>query len=127
MTPPSASTKRGSAWSNPRRASSSRIPALLEAEALKARRERLLPVHYFHVVFTLPSELRELFRAERALCGLLMRTAAETLLELGRDERHLGAQLGLTAVLHTWSRDLSWHPHVHCVVTGGGLRDDGTW
>jgi hypothetical protein len=95
---------------------------------LEARRERLLPVHHFHVVFTLPSELRALFRSDRrTLCALLMRTAAHTLLELGRDERHLGAQLGLTAVLHTWSRDLSWHPHVHCVVTGGGLRDDGTW
>jgi len=101
--------------------------SLAQHRWLEARRERLLPVHYFHVVFTLPSELRELFRAERELCGLLMRTAAHTLLELGRDERHLGAQLGLTAVLHTWSRDLSWHPHVHCVVTGGGLREDGTW
>jgi len=102
--------------------------ALAQHRWLEARRERLLPVHSFHVVFTLPSELRELFRAERrVLCGLLMRTAAATLLELGRDERHLGAQLGLTAVLHTWSRDLSWHPHVHCVVTGGGLREDGTW
>lgn len=102
--------------------------ALAQHRWLEARRERLLPVHYFHVVFTLPSELRDLFRAERrVLCGLLMRTAAATLLELGRDERHLGAQLGLTAVLHTWSRDLSWHPHVHCVVTGGGLREDGSW
>ncbi len=102
--------------------------SLAQHRWLEARRERLLPVHHFHVVFTLPSELRDLFRAERrALCGLLMRTAAATLLELGRDERHLGAQLGLTAVLHTWSRDLSWHPHVHCVVTGGGLREDGSW
>jgi hypothetical protein len=102
--------------------------ALAQHRWLEARRERLLPVHYFHVVFTLPSELRELFRAERRLLlGLLMQTAARTLLELGADERHLGAQLGLTAVLHTWSRDLSWHPHVHCVVTGGGMREDGTF
>jgi len=102
--------------------------ALAQYRWLEGRRQRLLPVDYFHVVFTLPAELRELFRAERrVLCGLLMRTAAATLLELGRDERHLGAQLGLSAVLHTWSRDLSWHPHVHCVVTGGGLREDGTW
>ena len=102
--------------------------ALAQHRWLEGRRRRLLPVHYFHVVFTLPSELRDLFRSERRLlCGLLMRTAATTLLELGRDERHLGAQLGLSAVLHTWSRDLSWHPHVHCVVTGGGLREDGTW
>ena len=102
--------------------------SLAQHRWLEARRERLLPVHYFHVVFTLPSELRDLFRAERrVLCCLLMRTAADTLLELGRDERHLGAQLGLSAVLHTFRRDLSWHPHVHCVVTGGGLREDGTW
>ncbi|MEZ4339077.1 MAG: transposase [Sandaracinaceae bacterium] len=95
---------------------------------LEARRERLLPVHYFHVVFTVPAELRALFRRERRLlCGLLMRTAAATLQDVADDERLLGAQLGITAVLHTWSRDLSWHPHVHCVVTGGGLRPDGTW
>jgi hypothetical protein len=85
-------------------------------------------VHHFHVVFTLPSELRSLFRRERRLlCGLLMRTAATTLQEIAREERFLGAQIGVTAVLHTWSRDLSWHPHVHCVVTGGGLSADGTW
>ena len=102
--------------------------ALAQHRWLEGRRQRLLPVHYFHVVFTVPAELRQLFRSERRLlCGLLMKTTAHTLLELGRDERHLGAQLGLSAVLHTWSRDLSWHPHVHCVVTGGGLRDDGTW
>jgi hypothetical protein len=102
--------------------------ALAQHRWLEGRRQRLLPVHYFHVVFTLPAELRELMRVERRrLCGQLMKTAAETLVELGSDERFLGAQLGLSAVLHTWSRDLSWHPHVHCVVTGGGLRDDGTW
>jgi hypothetical protein len=101
--------------------------ALAQHRWLEARRKRLLPVHYFHVVFTVPAELRALLGAERVLCGLLMRTAATTLLTLGRDERHLGARLGLTAVLHTWSRDLSLHPHVHCVVTGGGLCEDGTW
>jgi len=102
--------------------------ALAQHRWLEARRERLLPVHYFHVVFTLPAELRELFRSQRRLLlGRLMQAAAATLLELGRDPRHLGADLGLTAVLHTWSRDLSWHPHVHCVVTGGGLDDHGEW
>lgn len=102
--------------------------ALAQHRWIEARRKRLLPVHYFHVVFTVPCELRALFRAERRrLCSLLMRVAASTLLELGHDDRHLGAQLGLTAVLHTWSRDLSWHPHVHCVVTGGGLGPDGGW
>lgn len=101
--------------------------ALAQHRWIEARRVRLLPIHYFHVVFTLPSELRALFHENRELCGLFMRTAAATLLALGEDERHLGAQLGISAVLHTWSRDLSWHPHVHCVVTGGGLRADGSW
>jgi hypothetical protein len=102
--------------------------ALAQHRWLEARRERLLPIHYFHVVFTVPAELRELFRSQRRrLLGRLMKAAAGTLLELGREPRHLGAELGLTAVLHTWSRDLSWHPHVHCVVTGGGLDARGEW
>jgi hypothetical protein len=102
--------------------------ALAQHRWLEARRARLLPVHYFHVVFTLPAELRDLFRANRRrLCALLLRTAAATLLRLGHEERFLGAQLGLSTVLHTWSRDLSWHPHAHCVVTGGGLDAHDQW
>jgi len=102
--------------------------ALAQHRWLEARRQRLLPVHHFHVVFTLPAELRALVRSNRRrMCDVLFRAAADTLLELGRDPRWIGGQLGLTAVLHTWSRDLSWHPHVHCVVTGGGLDDDGLW
>ncbi len=102
--------------------------ALAQHRWLEARRARLLPVHHFHVVFTLPSELRALvYNNRRRMCDALFRVAADTLLELGRDPRWLGADLGLTAVLHTWSRDLSWHPHLHCVVTGGGLDADGRW
>jgi hypothetical protein len=83
-------------------------------------------VPYFHVVFTLPAELRRLARVRPELVyQLLFRSAAHSLLELGADPKRLGAQLGITAVLHTWSRELAFHPHVHCIVTGGGLSADG--
>jgi hypothetical protein len=87
--------------------------------------ERVLPTHAFHVVFTLPSELHGLVMAnKKTLFDLLFAAAAETLLELGRDPRWLGAELGITSVLHTWTRDLRFHPHVHCIVSGGGLSLD---
>jgi hypothetical protein len=80
------------------------------------------------VVFTLPSELRLLTMYNRkALFALLFESASAALKKLGADDRRLGAELGVTAVLHTWSRDLSFHPHIHCVVTGGGLGRDGQW
>ncbi len=95
---------------------------------IAGRLERVLDTHYFHVVFTLPSELRALaMSSPREIYGLLFRAASRTLLELGRDPKWLGAELGLTMVLHTWTRDLRLHPHVHCLVTGGGLSDDGQW
>jgi hypothetical protein len=91
-----------------------------------ARLERLLPVEYFHVVFTLPEELQPLMlKNQRVLYTLLFRAASETLLELAADPKRLGAQLGITAVLHTWGQNLLFHPHLHCVVTGGGLSPDG--
>jgi hypothetical protein len=93
------------------------------------RLDRLLPVHYFHVVFTLPAELRELAARNRApIFDLLLKSAAEALLALGRDPKWLGrsALLGITTVLHTWARDLHLHPHAHCIVTGGGLATDGS-
>lgn len=97
------------------------------AQWLEELRGRILPCRYFHVVFTLPSELRWLaFQNAALVYGLMLRSAGETLVEMGRDPRHLGAQLGATAVLHTWRRDLQLHPHVHCLVTGGGLSDDGS-
>jgi hypothetical protein len=93
---------------------------------LEARQKRILPVHHFHVVFTLPAELRPLvLRNRRLLYALLFEAASQTLLKLGADPKRLGGLLGVTGVLHTWARDLSFHPHLHCVVTGGGLSDDG--
>ncbi len=100
--------------------------ALAQARWIAGRTQRLLPVGYFHVVFTLPSALRPLAHCNRrTVFRLLMSCAAHTLLELGRDPARLGAQLGATIVLHTWTRELGFHPHVHCIVTGGGLAPDG--
>lgn len=99
---------------------------LAQAKWIEQRRERILPVHYFHVVFTLPGELRPLAMYNRKLVyGLLFRAASRTLLTLGHDPARLGGLLGVTAVLHTWTRDLRFHPHLHCIVTGGGLSADG--
>jgi hypothetical protein len=93
---------------------------------IEQRKARILPTSYYHVVFTLPSELRALaLRNRETVYDLLFQCASQTLLELGRDPKWLGARLGVTAVLHTWTRDLSYHPHLHCIVTGGGLSLDG--
>ena len=100
--------------------------SLAQARWLEQRLERLLPVHYFHVVFTLPAALRPVARRnQRTVYKLLFEAASSTLLRLGEDPARLGAQLGLTAILHTWTRQLEYHPHLHCVVTGGGLSLDG--
>jgi len=100
--------------------------SLAQARWLDQQMEHVLPVHYFHVVFTLPSELRDLAMYNReTVFHLLMVCSAEALLELGRDPKRLGAQLGITSVLHTWTRELLFHPHAHCIVTGGGLSLDG--
>ncbi len=97
------------------------------AEWLEARLQRLLPVEYFHVVFTLPKQLKALaLKNRRVVYNLLFRAASQTLLELAADPKRLGAQIGFTAVLHTWGQNLLFHPHLHCVVTGGGLSPDGT-
>lgn len=98
-----------------------------QEEWIGARTERLLNTHYFHVVFTVPRELRGLALSNpRSIYDLLFRAASRTLLELGQDDKWLGATLGLTVVLHTWTRKLQLHPHVHCLVTGGGLSPDET-
>jgi hypothetical protein len=100
--------------------------ALTQAAWIEKRMERVLPTHYFHVVFTVPHELGRLaLRNREVVFDLLFSAASRTLLELGRDEQRLGAQLGVTAVLHTWTRDLRWHPHLHCIVTDGGLAPTG--
>lgn len=93
---------------------------------LAARRRELLPIEYFHVVFTLPHELNPLAQSHpRLVYRLLFQAASSTLLRFGRDPRHLGGVLGVTAVLHTWGQTLSQHVHVHCIVTGGALALDG--
>src|ERR1700760_2258663 len=94
---------------------------------LAARSAELLPVPYFHVVFTLPHELSALvLQNKRLLYDLLFRTSAATLIEVARNPKHLGADIGLLSVLHTWGQNLHHHPHVHCVVPGGGLALDGS-
>jgi len=97
------------------------------AKWLEAEQALLLPVPYFHVVFTLPHQLNPLVRVnQRALYGLLFQAATQTLQEFARAPNHLGAELGITAVLHTWGQTLTEHVHVHCIVTGGGLTADGS-
>ena len=92
---------------------------------VQERKRDLLPIPYFHVVFTIPSELRMLFRTNQRCCyKLLFQAASETLLTLAADPKHLGARIGFIAVLHTWSQLLAYHPHIHCIVTGGGLSLD---
>lgn len=92
---------------------------------LAKRSAELLPVPYYHVVFTLPHVLVPLALQNKALVyGLLFRTAAETLLQIAADPKHLGAKIGFLAVLHTWGQTLLHHPHLHCVVPGGGLSPD---
>lgn len=99
---------------------------LKQAKWIDERMVRVLPTSYFHVVFTLPAALRPLCLHNRErLYNLLFATVSRTLLALGQDPERLGGQLGFTAVLHTWTRTLVYHPHLHCIVTGGGLSPDG--
>ncbi len=94
---------------------------------LAARRQELLPTRYVHVVFTLPRELAPLaLQNKKVIYDLLFRSSAETLLEVARDPKHLGAEIGFFSVLHTWNQKLGLHPHVHCVVPAGGLSADHT-
>jgi hypothetical protein len=94
---------------------------------LEQRQADLLPVPYDHVVFTLPAPVAAVaFQNKAVVYDLLFRTAADTLLTIAADPRHLGARIGLTAVLHTWGSALTHHPHVHIVVPGGGLAPDGS-
>jgi len=94
---------------------------------IEDRVEDLLPIEYFHVVFTIPSELNPLaMMNQKVIYNLLFRSVSETLLELANNPKHLGARIGFMAILHTWGQNLMDHPHVHCVVTGGGLSSDKT-
>lgn len=100
-----------------------------QAQWLALRSARVLPVRHCHIVFTLPGRLRPCARSQpEVYYNTLFEAASETLAAFGRDTKWLGGQLGITAILHTWTRDLNYHPHVHCVVTCGGLSKDGkTW
>src|SRR3954449_11623682 len=94
---------------------------------LAKRQADLLPVPYYHVVFTLPAPIAAIaFQNKAVVYDLLFRTGADTLLTIAADPKHLGARIGLTAVLHTWGSALTHHPHVHIVVPGGGLSPDGS-
>ena len=93
---------------------------------LEARQAELLPLAYYHVVFTLPAEIGDIaFQNKAVVYDLLFKAASETLLTIAADPKHLGARIGLTAVLHTWGSALTHHPHLHCIVPGGGLSPDG--
>jgi hypothetical protein len=97
-------------------------------EWLKQQRELLLPTHHFLVTFTLPAELRALARShQKTIYNLLFRASAAALMQLAQDPRFVGGRLGMVGVLHTWTRQLLYHPHVHYIVIGGGLSDDGHW
>lgn len=100
--------------------------SLASAHWREARRADLLPVPYFHVVFTLPAALAALTSQNKVVVySLLFRVVAETLRTIAADPKHLGAEIGFIAVLHTWGQTLLYHPHVHCIVPGGGLTPDG--
>ena len=94
---------------------------------LEAREADLLPVGYFHVVFTLPAEVAAVALQNKALVyDLLFKAASETMLTIASDPKHLGARIGITAVLHTWGSAMTHHPHIHMIVPGGGIARDGT-
>jgi len=101
---------------------------LARAQWLADRQSELLPVPYFHVVFTVPAPIARIALQNKAVVyDILFRAAAETVQTIAADPKHLGASIGMTAVLHTWGQTLFHHPHVHCIVPGGGLSPDGRW
>jgi hypothetical protein len=102
--------------------------AIKKDEWIEARMQELLPVKYYHVVFTLPHELNSLVLGHRkVLYKLMFDASAQTLLSFAKDEKYLGAVPGIISVLHTWGQQLSFHPHIHSIVSGGGIRGDGEW
>ena len=95
---------------------------------IEKQNQYLLNTGYFHVVFTLPEELNAvMLRNQNTAYGLFFKAVSETLLELCADKKYLGAKPGITTVLHTWGQNLMYHPHIHCIATGGGLTTDGKW
>lgn len=101
--------------------------SLTRAQWLEERRAELLDTEYFHVVFTVPQEIAAIaYQNKRVVYNILFRATAETLRTIAADPTHLGAEIGFLAVLHTWGQTLLHHPHLHCVVPGGGIAPDGT-
>ena len=102
--------------------------AIKKQEWIDARTQELLPVKYYHVVFTLPHELNSLVLGHRKiLFKVLFDASAQTLLSFAKDPKYLGATPGILSVLHTWGQQLSFHPHIHCIVSGGGITGDNGW
>ena len=102
--------------------------AIKKQEWIEARMQELLPVKYYHVVFTLPHELNSVVMGHRKLLfKLLFDASAQTLLTFAKDPKYLGAIPGIISVLHTWGQQLSFHPHIHCIVSGGGITGDNSW
>src|SRR5258708_2033935 len=101
--------------------------SLARAQWLEDRQVELLNTQYFHVVFTLPQQIATIaYQNKREVYGILFKATAETMLAIAADPKHLGAEIGFFAVLHTWGSNLLHHPHLHCVVPGGGLSPDRT-
>ncbi len=99
---------------------------LRKEQWIEAREQDLLPIQYFHVVFTIPSELNPVvIMNQKVMYDLLFHSVSETLVELSNNPKHLGARIGFIGIIHTWGQNLMDHPHIHCVVTGGGLSNDG--
>jgi hypothetical protein len=101
---------------------------LKKAKWIDARKEDLLPVPYFHVVFTIPEQLNMImYQNQEEMYKILFEAVSGTLTELAADSKHLGAQIGFTAILHTWGQNLMYHPHLHCIVAAGGVAEDGSF
>lgn len=95
-------------------------------EWIESRKNELINVQYFHAVFTVPDNLNTIiYRNQKLMYSLLFRCVSETLSELAMDKKYLGAQIGITSVLHTWGQNLLYHPHIHCIIPGGGLSSSG--
>ncbi len=95
---------------------------------LEARKEEVLNIKYYHVVFTIPSEIYNIaIQNQEKIYKILFKATSETLQELAKDEKYLGGEIGFFSILHTWGQNLMYHPHIHCVVTGGGLTELGKW
>ena len=95
---------------------------------IEARKEEVLNIKYYHVVFTIPSEIYNIaIQNQEKVYKIMFKASAETLQELAEDEKYLGGEIGFFSILHTWGQNLMYHPHIHCVVTGGGLTELGKW